>query len=264
MEDNRRQQLAVQAAPVTLKEVKDPGDPDILRFRELMVGAFADPNMIADPDQLTAWVRDRDGGGRRFHLLVVRVGGQVAGGTLFSYVPETNVGFSEYIIVAPAYRGHGLARLLFQRRLTILEWDARLKGKPPIRGIFIEVAHPMRLPPELYEADRRMAVDPVERRRIMHHFGFRQLDLEYNQPPLTQDREPVSYLDLLFLPLDPDLKAAGALPAEMILRSLRPIWRAWAVPSWEEYLRRMRRALDGKPVAMLPCWTPEMERVAGA
>src|SRR5690242_2947865 len=93
--------------------------------------------------------------GRSFHVLVAEdAGRQVIGGSVFSYVPRSNCGFSEYLVVEPAARGQRLGRALFDQRRAILNACAVQHGHMglrPCNGLFIEVDSPERTPPEMLE-----------------------------------------------------------------------------------------------------------------
>src|SRR5262249_24560175 len=134
-------------------------------------------------------------GTRDFHVVAACDDAQqVVGLSVFSYVPASNCGFSEYIVVAREVRGTGLGRALFDRRKAILDAGARLAGRPRCRGLFIEAEDPRRMPPEHVTVEQETAIDPVEGQRIVQHLGFWRVEVPYVQPPLAEDKEAVEYL----------------------------------------------------------------------
>ncbi len=163
---------------------------------------------------------------RSFHVIVAedRADAQIVGGSVFSYVPRSNCGFSEYMVLEPAARGRGLGRALFNRRRDVLNRCAVQHGSG-CNGLFIEADNPVRTPPELLEAERESSIDALDRLRIFGHLGFRRVDLAYVQPPLAAGKQAVDYLDLLFAPMNET--PAGSVPVEWIVETLTPVWSAW-------------------------------------
>ena len=233
-----------------LIEVERPEDPLLVGVAELMAATFADPNVVLGLDRLQEFLAANERNTeRRFHVLSARAGEQVVGLSVFSYVPASNCGFSEYIVVARGVRGGGLGRRLFDRRKAILDADARLAGRQRCRGLFIEADDPRRVPLEHVTAERGTAIDPVERRRIFAHLGFWLVDVPYVQPPLAAGKAAVTYLDLLFAPWNSNERG---ISAHVVLATLRPIWGAWARHEYEAYLARLARYLGGRSIALRP------------
>jgi len=170
---------------------------------------------------------------RTFHVLVAEEAARVIGGSVFSYVPRSNCGFSEYLVLEPRARGSGMGRQLFDRRKAILDRRAAECGHTSCRGLFIEVDSPERTPPEMLEADRESSIDAYARLRIFGHLGFRKVDVPYVQPPLGPGKEAVDYLDLLFAAWD---SQTDVIPVEWILQTVEPIWASWTPCSAPEYL----------------------------
>lgn len=256
MEDRRPEPK--HPAEIQITDVVDPQDSDLQAFSHLMRSTFADPNLVLSTAQLNRMMDERHGADRRLHLLLARAGSTVLGGSLFSYVPATNCGFSEYIVLSPAARGRGLARRIFAHRLAILRAEAQDCGRPGPAGLFVEVANPGRVSAQLKDAERRLGVDTAVRWQIMHHFGFRRVEVPYSPPPGPGDL--VLYLDLLFLPLDPAVAAAGRLSAQQILDTLAPIWRSWAPATYAGYLAELGRVMGDGPLtlsAMVPAPTAQ-------
>jgi GNAT superfamily N-acetyltransferase len=165
---------------------------------------------------------------------------------VFSYVPASNCGFSEYLVVEPSIRKQGLGRQLFEHRGALLDKHAQQYGNLRCRGVFIEVDSPERTPPELLAAE---SMDAIERLRVFDHFGFKRVDLVYVQPPLGEEKQAVDYLDLLFAP-SPRSLPMGVIPVEWILETLAAIWSAWT-PLAPEYLRQLRERIGAARLVSL-------------
>jgi GNAT superfamily N-acetyltransferase len=236
---------------IRFKEVIDPADGDVSQFASLVKASFADGNLLLSPDRISEFLAEPRSGGRSIHLAVVKEEDRVLGGTLFSCAAATGAGFSEYMVLSPATRGKGVSRKLYGFRREILDRAARQWGFPAARGLLIEVENPWRLPHHFLEVERERAMDAVERWRYFHHMGFLLLDFKYIMPPLDDDQEPVTYLDMFFTPWMDSLALAGAIPAEFLVQTIAPTWRAWAPGRADIVLGRLRQSLEGHPVRFI-------------
>jgi len=230
--------------------VSEADDPAVERFHDLLERTFADKNLTSDLETLRWQVRNRVNH-RRIHFLVVaEERRRLVGGTLFTYVITANTAFSDYLVLEPAARGRGLGRELFNRRADILQKAANLFGRSQCLGVMIEVANPLRLPPDRLAAERAAGMDPVHRRRIFLHFGFQQVAVRYVEPPARPGGQPVTYMDLLCLVTDPELQRAGWLPAGMVLETLRHAWPGYI--DAEAYLADLRAQVQGDRIPLVP------------
>src|SRR5205823_2934359 len=199
-----------------LKTVTDPADPDLLALVQLLERTLADPNTVLGIDRVRDFVAEPKGD-REFGVLVARTPEEIVGGAVFSYVPASNCGFSEYIVTASHIRGAGLGRRIFDARKALLDAAAARYHFERCNGLFIEVDNPERTPPAFLEAERVTALDAHERLRIFGHLGFQHVDVRYIQPPLAPGKLAVDYLDLLFAPWSP-LAQPHAIPAAWVLQ----------------------------------------------
>jgi GNAT superfamily N-acetyltransferase len=227
----------------TLNEVTRPDDPRLVALAALLERTFADPDSVLELERIQEFLGDNsDTSARWFHILVAEnsVGG-VVGGSIFSYVPESNCGFSEYLLLAPESRGRGLGRQLFDRRRAILDQRANRNGHLRCNGLFIEVDSPQRTPPEMLAAERETSLDAYQRLELFAHLGFKRVDVAYVQPPLGAGQHAVEYLDLLFASWQ--LPPWGVVPLEIVTQTIAPIWSAWAAESAVSQLEQLRRSV---------------------
>ena|SRR5579864_7935606 len=227
-------------ASAHLSEIADAGDPRVAEVARLLQRTFADPNTVLGEDRMREFLTDRRAS--RFHILVAESDRVVVGCSVFSYVPASRCGFSEYLVVDQSLRKTGLGRQLFDARKAILDNDA----EGACRGLFIEVDSPVRTPPELLAAE---TMDARERLRIFTHLGFRKVDLSYVQPPLRPAGETVDYLDLLFAPWTP--LRLNQIPSTWVLQTLEVIWSAWAPQTYATYLVQLRQQIGDTEVRLL-------------
>lgn len=223
----------------TLSELREPDDPRLLGLSRLLNRTFPDPNSVLGLDRMQEFLAaNHAGASRLFCVLVADEAGAVVGGSVFSYVPRSNCGFSEYLVVERNSRGRGLGRRLFDERKRILDARAAEHAHAVCRGLFIEVDSPDRTPPELLEEERETSIDPYTRLRIFGHMGFRRVDVPYVQPPLADDKAPVDYLDLLFAPWEAEAPR-DTLPTEWVFQTVEAIWSAWT-PQFADYMTQLR------------------------
>jgi GNAT superfamily N-acetyltransferase len=238
-------------AHLSLTEVTRPDDPRLAQLAELLLRTFLDPNSVLGLERMQQFLTESDK--RIFNALVAEDdAGHVTGGSVFSYVPASNCGFSEYLVLEGERRGRGIGRQLFDRRAAILDAYASRHGHLRCAGLFIEVDNPERTPSEMLEADRASSIDAYERLRIFAHLGFLKVDVAYVQPPLGPGKQPVDYLDLLFAP-SPWHLPMGVIPVESILTTLDPIWSAWTPDDAARYLAELRERIGpARLVSLLP------------
>jgi GNAT superfamily N-acetyltransferase len=226
-------------AHLRLSAVARPDDPRLVALAALLERTFPDPDSVLGLDRIQQFLSQQ--GERIFNVLVAEGSdGRVQGGSVFSYVPRSNCGFSEYLVLEPEMRGRGVGRKLFDRRREILDGLAHQCGHVRCRGQFIEVDSPERTPPELLAAERESSLDAHERLRLFGHFGFLKVDVPYVQPPLGPGKQPVDYLDLLFAPWEIPM---GVIPVEWIVQTLEPIWNAWTPEGAPGHLAHLRQRI---------------------
>ncbi len=234
-----------------IRELTDPSDPNVRRLEQLILSTFADPNIMLSEGDLEKFIGLVEPE-RSFHVLVAKDGDALVGGVVFSFVVPSLCGFSEYLVVHPAYRRRGVGRALIEARKQLLDRRAREQGAPGARGVFIEVENPERVPLEFRERERQTAIDAWDRWRVFHRMGFLRVDVPYVQPPLGPDKQPVYYLDLFFCPWDEEVRRTRAIPVNWILDTVRPVWRGWIPDRYQEFLASFQQRLGAGPVPLVP------------
>jgi GNAT superfamily N-acetyltransferase len=155
-------------------------------------------------------------------LLVAEENNKLLGGVLFHYLQKPNVGFSSFMGTTLEARGKGVARQLHEARIATLE---DIAGKK-IEGIFLDSVAPERLNAEELEAEHSVASDPVVRRDVFQHLGFRKVGIRYEQPVGGPDGGPVTNMDLLFCPREP----RESIPTELVVATMQAYWLPWLGP----------------------------------
>jgi GNAT superfamily N-acetyltransferase len=238
---------------VTLRGIADPQDAALRELSRLLYAVFADPDVVLDLERMRDFLSHNDASAdRHFCVLVAEEDAALLGGTVFSYVPASNCGFSEYLVVRKDRHGQGLGRQLVDARRAELDDLARQAGQAACRGVFIEADNPQRTPAALQLQERETAMDTVARLRVFAHLGFRRVDMAYIQPSLGSGKQPVPYLDLLFAPWDEVVGEAERVPAEWVYRTVGPIWDSWAPDSLRSHWCILREQLGDTSLALAP------------
>ena len=225
---------------IAIREVHDPADPAIEAFGRTQTAAYFAPEMLIPAGYISRLLTDS----RRNHLVVAEEDGRVVGGTLFHYLADAGTGFSSFMGVERTLRGRGIGRSLHEERFRVL--DEAAGGHVP--GVFIDVVNPTRVSPSDLARDHRVGFDPWKRRRAFGHLGFRQIDIEYQQPVGGPNGGPVTDLDLLYCPHDP----ADTVPTALVIATMRAYWTPWLGKSAARYAKELEdRAHGAKDLALI-------------
>jgi GNAT superfamily N-acetyltransferase len=244
---------------IAIRRLVDPDDPALGDYSELLHATFGDPDTVLELECMQHFLAQAHAlqqpphpyGERVFSIIVAEHDGAVLGGALFSYVPATNCGFSEYLVARKAQHGRGLGRRLFDFRRAILDAQARQAGEAACRGLFIEADNPRRTPPAVLAQERQTAIDAATRLQIFAHFGFWRVDMAYVQPPLGPGKEPVTYLDLLFAPWSEDVQSTRCVPVAWVLGTLGPVWASWAPERVQADLAVLHEQVGQQPLRLI-------------
>ncbi len=162
-------------------------------YETLHVPEFPDPNERESFDNLEKYLEGKDEGWygkNNYHIVLMMDGDVVAGGTIFDYYEEVNAGFGEFITINRNYRKKSLFKKLFDKRVEILNEDARRNGHHSgIDWLVVEMNKP-----EETEVD---AFNPNQRLKIWEKLGFKIVDMNYIQPALEEGKDPVTNLYLV-------------------------------------------------------------------
>ncbi len=129
-----------------------------------------------------------------------------------------------FLCVDAELRGMGFAqRLLDQLDLEVRRVVAEATGvAEPDLFFTIEQNNPARMTSGQIEEDAAAAlIDPLERMRWWAKRGYRKLEFEYEQPPLSPDHKPCSYIDYFVRFPKARSSSTPALPASALLEHLR-------------------------------------------
>lgn len=200
-------------SPVSVRQVTDPQDPALAAFGAVQERSYYAPDTLIPPG---AFGHLLSGAGQRRNRIVVAedAAGQVLGGSIYHLLPQA--GFSSFVAVAPGARGQGISRLIHAARME----DVRAHG---LAGLFADSVFPGRQDAGDREAEARVGMDPLVRRRALHALGYRTVDLPYWQPVGGPNGGPLTDLDLLYAPLD----GGDTVPTALVADTMRAYWSGW-------------------------------------
>ena len=237
---------------IVVRELKDPSDPAIQGFGRMQTTAYFAPEMLIPAGYIPRLLTDT----QRNHLVVAEKDDRVVGGTLFHYLADAGSGFSSFMGVDRAVRGRGIGRRLHDERFRVL--DRAAGGRVP--GVFIDVVNPLRMSKTDLERDHQAGFDPRKRRRAFAHLGFRQVDIEYQQPVGGPNGGPVTDLDLLYCPHDP----SETVPTAFVAATMRAYWSGWLGQAAGRYVDQLEaRAHGRKDLALIWPEPPRLTPSAG-
>lgn len=170
------------------------------------------------------------------HVYAALHGEEVVGATEYRYYPELRVAMTDFTIIGRPSMGIG--RFLLRNRERDLQRLAAESATTPL-GMFAEVYDPYRA--EAHEFGGVSPMNPIVRREVLSHIGYRKLQLEYVHPSWDHEGNAVTELDFCFLPSDEELKS---IDAALVVR----------------FLEGYYSALPNKPAA----WLAMMEQLRSA
>ncbi len=194
-------------------------DPLFTQMHQLMQEIFPPEEVL----EFELWKEPLEDPG--IHVYVAVNDDKVVGATEYRYYEDFNVAMTDFTIIGVA--GLGVGPFLTNKRLEDLHRMASSNGKK-LEGMFAEIYDPYRV--EHYEFGGIKPMDPYVRREVLAHLGYKRIDIPYVHPSWNNDGEPVSGLDLCYLPFG---KNKSSIQSSLVV----------------EFLKRYYSVLSNKPVS---------------
>lgn len=177
------------------------------------------------------------------HVYAALQGDEVVGSTEYRYYPELRVAMTDFTIIGKPSLGVG--RFLMRSRGKDLERLAAESGTTPI-GMFAEIYDPYRA--AIHEFGGVSPMNPIVRREVLSHMGYKKLDLAYVHPSWDHEGAAVTELDLGFLPQDEEL---NEIDASLVVKFLTGYYSA--LPNKPEtWIAMIENLKSMDKVALLP------------
>lgn len=189
------------AVPLDVHEIVGD-DPDLDGVLAVYASAFPPGSTALDPVAFRRAVAGRDqlAPGVRYHLWALRETHGAPVGGMASFFSLPGVGFGGYLTLGAPLRGHGRLRSVVAR----IEEQMR-RDDPSARGWLIEC---------MPEGDAL---------RIFGRLGFREITLDYHQPPLRGQREKAPRLVLAYKEFGA-VYAAARLSRDELREAMRSVF----------------------------------------
>ncbi|EKN71693.1 hypothetical protein BABA_00055 [Neobacillus bataviensis LMG 21833] len=221
------------------KRITSIDDPNFKKLHQLM-GEIFPPEEVLEYD---LWKEPLEDPGIR--VFVAIYDDQVVGATEYRYYPDWNIAMTDFTIISKP--GLGLGRFLAHNRLKDLNQLAK-ENQTVLFGMFAEIYDPYRV--EHHEFGGVKVMDPYVRREVLSHLGYKRLDLSFSyvHPSWENNGEPVSGLDLCFMPSDDEL---ASLPASLVGDFLSNYYSI--LPNKpKEWLKMMEQIHTRETIPLLP------------
>lgn len=226
-----------------IRRITNPIDPAVTAFVNMQNTVYFDPDALI-PAGAIRMMLSIPMTGRRNFLIVAEENKKLLGGVIFHYLKKPNVGFSSFMGTSLEARGKGVGRKLHDARFAAL--DEAAGGK--VHGVFLDSVAPERLTQEELEAERRVNSDPVARRDIFQHLGFRKVAIRYEQPVGGPDGGPVTNMDLLFCPREP----VDTILTDLVVETMQGYWMPWLGPiAARHHAKMLKRWAKGEKILRL-------------
>ncbi|KAF2072207.1 hypothetical protein CYY_006473 [Polysphondylium violaceum] len=238
-------------------------------YHEILVPNFS-RNHLVDLEPLENWFNMLSGQQKKnstedFHLLVALRYPEnddsiqeptICGGISFEYHKTTNCGLITYVLVGggPNNRAERMSRALIQRAVDILEQNAIEFGHlAGCNAIFLETGiHDDEVVDESFESMDKI-VEISFKQQFLSNMGWKKVDMDYFQPPLTIDKGPSKLnLTILLTPRIPQLdsrvstKETHYLPSQLLINFLGSFWKSTCLKTgfWYEQNNLYRKMMD--------------------
>ncbi|WP_084423095.1 GNAT family acetyltransferase [Cohnella thermotolerans] len=221
------------------RKITSVDDPYFAKMHKLMGEVFPPEEVLA----FELWKEPLEDPTIQVYAAVLD--GEVVGATEYRYRPELQVAMTDFTIIGRA--GLGIGRFLLVEREKHLRQLERESGTTSL-GMFAEIYDPGTEAAASHSFGSLQPMNPVVRREVLSHLGFRKLDIDYVHPSWDHEGKAVRGLDFCFRPADDSLTA---LPSSLPSRFLR--WYYSALPNKPREWEEMMQALEAREsVALLP------------
>jgi len=191
---------------VEYKRIQSIEDPLFVKMHDLMKEVFPPEEVL----EFELWKDPLEDPGIRVFVAVQD--DEVVGATEYRYYPQWNVAMTDFTIIGRP--GLSIGRFLAENRLNDLNQLAEENGKS-LYGMFAEIYDPYQV--SHYEFGGVLPMNPIVRREVLSHLGYRKINFTYVHPSWKNDGEAVKGLDLCFMPSDDKVTE---LPSSLIVEFL--------------------------------------------
>lgn len=175
---------------ITEVSIKDTYSMKLLGsfYNHIYVKSFPDINKRESLENIIDFLTkkyDNLYGNNNYHILILHNDMNIMGGIIFDYFSESNSGVIEFICISESFKRNGLASILYNKAIDMINQDAKNIFFINADFIFCEIDY----------------ITPEQEDLSYIHFwnkkGFKKLDFKYIQPPLSAEKDAVETLHLI-------------------------------------------------------------------
>ena len=224
-----------------------PDDIALLQrfYRDVYLPEFPDPDERESLANMIHYLELKGQGwygANNYHIVLMLECDRPVAGTVCDYLASADSGVIEFLAVAPDRRRHGLGKRLLHWIESTLLADAGSRTTRALSCIVAEM-HDPRLP-DAHHA----SLDPLARARIWSKWGYRKLDFDYVQPPLSATQQAARHL-MLLAKIPNGVDQHDAVSAQQLCAVLRE-YLIWAMriedPEQTIEYQEMEAQLEGR------------------
>ncbi|MEB1806415.1 MAG: GNAT family N-acetyltransferase [Bacillaceae bacterium] len=212
-------------------------DPLFKKMHDLMQEVFP-PEEVLEFELWEEPLKDPD-----IRVFVAVDGEQVVGATEYRYYVDWNIAMTDFTIIGQD--GRGIGPFLANSRLKDLKQLANENGKE-LYGMFAEIYNPNVV--DHSSTLKVKSMDPLVRREVLSHLGYRRLDFNYVHPSWKNDGEAVSGLDLGFMPFNED---STKVEADLVVNFLTTYYAVLSNKP-QEWLTMIEKLKGRDTIQLLP------------
>ena len=182
---------------------------DLGRFyTDIYMECFPDDNERESFDHLLSYLKQSESSSDyKYHIVLAKDESEnIVGGCIFNYYKDSNSGVIEFLAVKSDLQSGGIGSEIYKHVISVMEADAYKNRKSFLSCVFCEIDSPeyskSGIKKYLYFWDKN---------------GYKHLDFQYVQPPLSATQSPVYGLWLTVMPLRVQGKT---IPGETVLSVL--------------------------------------------
>lgn len=156
-------------------------------YNHIYVKSFPDINKRESLENIVDFLTKKQNklyGNNNYHILIIHDDINIMGGIIFDYFSNSNSGVIEFICIEENFKRKGLATILYNKAINMINEDARKISYTNVDFIFCEI-----------DDVNNQTTDPS----FIHFWknkGFKKLEFKYIQPSLSVEKTDVDNLNL--------------------------------------------------------------------
>lgn len=179
-------------------------------YEELLIPNFSQfPNELDSLNNFYNALNDLSNHSYKLYITLIVEDDKILAGASYEYYLKSKSVLLTYIVVSDSAKGKGLSKLLMSEIQNELKYHHK-----DIKALFAESNSDN-------VDESKDVMNPTLRRIILNKLGFRYLDFEYIQPPLSKD---LNKCEDLILSIHKDYISSEGVKKSVVLKWLEEFW----------------------------------------